>query len=102
MRVNIEAQQPSVKADLARCQCEWKAGSFMTLGPRPWVRCDKAPTVVVRELALPFGEMSLCDEHLDAFKQHDGRQVETLPIVRYADGRAEVSTCPRSDDRTSG
>lgn len=54
--------------DPYRCQARWQEGSFMTFGPKPWVRCSKRPTVVAIEKRSvdkqPKGSMSLCDECL--------------------------------------
>lgn len=50
--------------DVGRCQAEAKEGSFMTFGPRQYVRCSNEPTwiaVDVRE-GVFYGAMSLCDE----------------------------------------
>jgi hypothetical protein len=51
--------------DLERCQAERKDGSFMTLGPRGWSRCEAVPIVVVTEKKPPpgsklKGSMALC------------------------------------------
>lgn len=55
--------------DLKRCQGEWLAGSFMTLGPRHMERCTSMPAVIVTE-AQPgadgrCGSMALCLECRD-------------------------------------
>jgi len=50
--------------DSTQCQAEVKSGSFMTLGPRKYVRCKNKPTWVavdVREGKF-YGAMSLCNE----------------------------------------
>lgn len=31
-----------------RCECYRKPGSFMTFGPRSWVRCEQPATMTVR------------------------------------------------------
>jgi hypothetical protein len=68
-----------IPPDYDRCQCEWLGGSFMTLGPRPTVRCEKKPTVIVQE-AKPqegytvAGSMSLCDEHLKVMQETMGKR----------------------------
>ena len=58
-----------IKPDLERCQTEWLGGSFMTLGPRPTVRCEKRPVVIATEKIQGKdglrGSMSLCGEHMD-------------------------------------
>lgn len=51
--------------DLQRCQAEIKEGSFMTLGPRSFERCNNTPTWIATEAPRddgePSGSMSLCD-----------------------------------------
>jgi len=58
MAVELEA------IDSQRCQAEKKEGSFMTLGPRKYIRCQNKPTWVAVDIrAGSFcGAMSLCDE----------------------------------------
>lgn len=63
-----------IPPDYERCQCTYLEGSFMTLGPRSRVRCDKPPTVIVFEIHPDpeddeRGSMSLCDAHLAIFKK---------------------------------
>lgn len=62
-----------IPPDLDRCQVEWKDGSFMTLGPRQWVRCDKPPTFVakVKEPGKDGrrGSMAMCDEHRKVYEE---------------------------------
>lgn len=64
--------------DFERCQCEWLGGSFMTLGPRPTVRCEKSPTSLAIEREPQAvggrkrrGSMTLCDEHVVALLERD-------------------------------
>lgn len=57
--MNEQALDP---IDPTRCQGEIKRGSFMTLGPRKYVRCKNKPSYVaidVREGKF-YGGMSLC------------------------------------------
>ena len=61
-------------ADPTRCQAEIKEGSFMTLGPRKYVRCKNLPTVIVGETKVTnadgeMGEMSLCESCFEMFKK---------------------------------
>ncbi len=53
--------------DTKRCQAGRRA-SPMTFGPRPFVRCSNAPTVIITELVNgpdgQKGSMSLCDDCL--------------------------------------
>jgi hypothetical protein len=66
-------QKPLVPADPARCQADIKPGSFMTLGPRRWERCEAKPAVIVAEFRPGQdgrkGSMSLCASCLEVFKQ---------------------------------
>jgi hypothetical protein len=58
--------------DLDRCETEWRGGSFMTLGPRPMIRCEKPATCVGTEKEPgtdgQHGSMSFCDEHRAVFE----------------------------------
>ena len=50
--------------DTNRCQAEIKEGSFMTFGPRCYIRCDKKASWIgidVREGKF-YGAMSFCDD----------------------------------------
>lgn len=53
-----------IPPDLKRCQAEHREGSFMTLGPRRMVRCDKPPVFLAVEIIAGKdgrrGAMSLC------------------------------------------
>lgn len=50
--------------DFEQCQCERRSGSFMTLGPRNMVRCEKKPVFIAVEIIAgkdgKHGAMSLC------------------------------------------
>lgn len=50
--------------DGIQCQGEIKTGSFMTLGPREYVRCSNKPTWVAVDVKdCEFrGAMALCEE----------------------------------------
>lgn len=54
----------TIPIDSARCQSEFKEGSFMTLGPRKYERCESEPTWVAVEVqdGKVMGAMALCDE----------------------------------------
>lgn len=57
--------KPLDPPDMARCQAEFREGSFMTLGPRPFVRCEAKPVYLIKE-AKPGhdgrqGAMSVCE-----------------------------------------
>jgi hypothetical protein len=71
--------------DVERCQCEWTAGSFMTLGPRPVVRCDQRPTVIAveKQESKKFrvrGAMSLCEMHREALERQQPGMAEYRPV----------------------
>jgi hypothetical protein len=74
---------PLIPPDPARCQAEIREGSFMTLGPRAFVRCTATPTVIVTEAVAgedgQRGSMSLCDACLAMLKQQ-GLRVEVRKI----------------------
>lgn len=58
--------------DTERCQALILEGSFMTLGPRSWVRCTNKPKVIIAE-RYPGkdgkqGSMSLCESCLAVFE----------------------------------
>lgn len=50
--------------DPKQCQSEVKEGSFMTFGPRRYIRCGKKPTWIAVDIqdGKFYGAMSLCDE----------------------------------------
>lgn len=60
-----------IEPDVKRCQVEEIEGSFMTLGPRSYIRCDAAPTVIVTENHVQDdgkqGAMSMCARHYEKF-----------------------------------
>lgn len=80
--------------DYDRCQAETRPGSFMTLGPRQWVRCPNPPTVISTELVPDpkdgqRGSMSLCDECLAVFKKRFPQWRTQYQIVNIATGVVE-------------
>lgn len=60
-------KDPLIPPDAKRCQFEHRPGSFMTLGPRSWVRCEAKPDFVAAEIKNGKdgrkGSMSLCSKH---------------------------------------
>lgn len=80
-----------VPPDLKRCQAEHKTGSFMTLGPRTWVRCDAVPVFLAVELVAAKdgqrGAMSLCLACAEVMlKDADLRaRVQLQPILETAE-----------------
>jgi hypothetical protein len=74
-----------IPPDLKRCQCEWIGGSFMTFGPRPTIRCDFKPTVIVTERNPDDGvrgSMSLCDKHLQNLIEQKGSSFFTMKSIK--------------------
>lgn len=55
-----------IPPDYDRCQAEQREGSFMTLGPRRMVRCEKPPVWLAVELKAgkdgERGSMTLCND----------------------------------------
>ena len=53
-----------IPEDLNQCQAEQLSGSFMTLGPRSYVRCTNKPDFIATEKSPGadglMGSMSLC------------------------------------------
>jgi len=68
-----------IPPDLQRCQAEIKEGSFMTLGPRSFERCNNEPTWIAAEAPRsdgePSGSMSLCDSCKDVCEKKLGSAV---------------------------
>jgi hypothetical protein len=66
--------------DENRCQVEIQGGSFMTIGPRHYERCNNKPVVVVTERKRgpdgQCGSMSMCAACLAVFKK-------SMPIEDY-------------------
>jgi hypothetical protein len=76
-------------ADPDRCQAEYRGGSFMTLGPRPWIRCDNLPVYIAYETTPgkdgQCGSMSVCQpcrEEMEKAMPNAGIRFEA--IVRKA------------------
>lgn len=71
--------------DLKQCQSETLEGSFMTLGPRSYVRCSNKPTHIVKEVVPGEdgrrGSMSLCGECLKVCLDKMGGQISVKPIM---------------------
>ena len=70
-----------IPPDFKRCQAEQKYGSFMTLGPRPMIRCDNAPVVVITERKQPKGSMSLCAKCYEAACDQLGKRTFTTRLI---------------------
>lgn len=71
--------------DLTRCQAEKRAGSFMTLGPRPMERCESQPTVIATERRKGSdgrkGSMSLCEACQGVLVQLRGPRFATFKSI---------------------
>lgn len=83
-----------IPADPDRCQAMQKSGSFMTLGPREWIRCSNPPTVITSELRVDpedgeTGSMSLCDGCLVVFKERFPEWRAHYRVVNIATGIEE-------------
>lgn len=78
-----------IPVDPNRCQTEWKGGSFMTLGPRPMIRCKRKPAWVARETVPDpdyegCGAMSLCEKHRQVLAAQHQKNVEILTLEEWA------------------
>ncbi len=72
--------------DLNRCRAEIKEGSFMTLGPRKFVRCNSIPKYIALE-NVPGpdglkGSMSLCEPCSEMLKKKLGENFCTLQEIK--------------------
>ena len=71
----MKNKKPNLEpVDLTRCQAERQRGSFMSLGPVPYIRCENQAAYVATEKKVDpkYGAkpaMSLCGECLKVFKQ---------------------------------
>lgn len=90
--------KPLIPPDLKRCQAEWLAGSFLTLGPRYNERCLVAPKFILREVKPGkdgrMGSMSLCEFCLNVFKRRtedweDRYAIKPVPILASSKGAAK-------------
>jgi len=77
-----------IPPDMDRCQAEQRHGSFMTLGPRPMVRCDSQPDFIAVEVVAgadgQYGSMSLCLSCAKAMLEDADlrKRVQLQPIER--------------------
>jgi hypothetical protein len=69
------AEGDLIPPDFNRCQARMLMGSFMTLGPREWVRCSNVPEVIATERKPgddgKRGEMALCGSCRDTLIKLD-------------------------------
>lgn len=70
--------------DFDQCQVEKKDGSFMTFGPRSWVRCTATPEFIATEIEPgkdgQIGSMSMCSECAKHVAAHRGDTVILVQI----------------------
>lgn len=77
--------------DYKRCQCVQQTGSFMTLGPRSWIRCSRPPVWLAVEIVAgadgQHGAMSMCDECAKVMLDmaHLRARVQLQPILKTGD-----------------
>jgi len=65
-----DRQMKLIPPDKKRCQCIKQEVNPWAFGIASPVRCKNKPTVIIKERAKPYGEMSLCaDCHVIAKKQ---------------------------------
>ena len=72
--------------DLKQCQGMRRDGSFMTLGPRSWVRCSDKPVVIVTEKKPgddgQRGSMSLCAHCKSKLIEQRGADFFTAKFIK--------------------
>ena len=78
--------------DVSRCQATHKPGTFMTMGPRGWHRCQNVPTIIVVEKEIQEGEtelgaMSLCDSCLVKMKEILGKDLANIFEITHGEDR---------------
>lgn len=77
-----------IPADSARCQAETNSGSFMTLGPRSFVRCSSVSDYIAVEVVAGsdgrHGSMSLCLDCAKVMLEDSDlrKRVQLQPIIR--------------------
>lgn len=76
-----------IPPDYERCQALRLPGSFMTLGPRKWERCSKAPDFIAVEVVPGddglCGSMSLCLACAERMMKHEDlrKRIQLQPII---------------------
>lgn len=77
---------PLIPPDLNQCQAEILGGSFMTLGPRPMIRCKNSPVWIARENTPGEdgrkGSMSLCADCTLAMIRRFGKDYCTFKPIK--------------------
>jgi len=72
--------------DVSRCQAERLEGSFMTFGPRKYIRCNNSPIYIATE-NIPRdsygvrGCMSLCEKCVDIMKASLGKDYASVQLI---------------------
>lgn len=92
----MKEKKELIPPDLKRCQHEYQGGSFMTFGPRPHIRCEAKPVVVITETRVDpeygkAGSMSLCQEHLDAAYEVLGKKKFTVEDIQVVTVKKRVT-----------
>lgn len=84
MLKEYEVSKDLTPADLTRCQAEELGGSFMTFGPRPWIRCKSEPCWIAIENFpghdCKVGSMSLCQPCKERCEKEQGGRVRFSEI----------------------
>lgn len=74
-----------IPPDKERCQAMRVGGSFMTFGPRPMIRCDNKPVVIIKENKKDEdglrGSMSVCGGCLKTAKKKLGPKYFTITKI---------------------
>jgi hypothetical protein len=83
---DMKAKKKLTPPDKKQCQGLHLDGSFMTLGPRSWVRCTSKPTVIVTEKKSgedgQKGSMSLCAPCKEKLIQQRGKGFFTEKTIK--------------------
>lgn len=93
--VSARAVDVLVPPDMERCQAMHRPGSFMTLGPRAWTRCEAKPDFLAVELVAgvdgQHGSMSLCLACAEVMlKDADLRKRVQLQPIMVSEARRHV------------
>ena len=87
--IHYENADPYDPVDVMRCQSEEFQGSFMTLGPRSFVRCINKPVAIAVEQGPNEdgyqGAMSLCEECLLAARKQLGEDFALVYRITHGE-----------------
>lgn len=85
----LKTKPKLIPPDLERCQATWLGGSFMTLGPRPTIRCPQAPIWIAKERKPgkdgQCGSMALCDDCVKVLVDKLGKKFATFTRIKPKD-----------------